>query len=83
MSCNGVSASNPLRALYDAAKEESEDMMCLNDKLADVFQKLSKMRNKDNGDSGPYLNTIACMEEEVKKLKMAYECELSKLRQVI
>jgi hypothetical protein len=72
-------SSNPIKALYNAAAEEKQDLICLNDKLADVFDKLSRARTQE--DNGPFLKAIACMEDEMKKITMAYECEISKIRQ--
>ena len=71
------------RSLFNAAASEKEDMMCLNNRLADVLMKLQKLREeggqgKDN--IAAFLKAIQCLQEEIKKIKICYDNEISKMR---
>ena len=72
---------DPFRSLFNAASSEKEDLMCLNERLGDLLMKIEKLRT-DSGklDNSEWLRAIACLEEEIKKLKAFYETELSKTR---
>jgi len=73
---------DPFRSVFNAASKEKEDFIYLNDRLSDLFRKMEKLRGGAGGDCSKYLETIACLEEEIKKLRMFYEAEISKQRSV-
>jgi len=63
-----------------AASSEKEDMVCLNDRLGDVVAKVEKLRSGSGVDSSTFLKAIDCLKEEIKKIKTAYDLEISRLR---
>jgi len=72
---------DPFRALFNAASSEKEDMIYLNDRLADLLMKIEHMKGESGKfDNSAWIRAIACLEEEIKKLKAFYEAELSKTR---
>jgi len=71
---------DPFRSVFNAASKEKEDFVYLNDRLSDLFRKMEKMRGGGGGDCEKYLSTIACLEEEIKKLRTFYEAEISRQR---
>jgi 5'-deoxynucleotidase YfbR-like HD superfamily hydrolase len=79
--CGDHTNTDAFKMLFNTASKEKEDFVCLNDRLADLFAKLEKMRS-ENGKDGcaQYMKTILCLHEEIKKLRAHYEAELSKLR---
>jgi len=75
---------DPFRCLFMAASSEKEDMICLNDRLGDVVLKVEKLRFGGGGqDSSSFIKAIDCLNEEIKKIKTAYDLELSRLRCLI
>jgi hypothetical protein len=57
--------------------------MGLNNRLADIFMKLEKMRSeggKGGGDVTAFLHTIQCLQDEIRKIKICYENQISKMR---
>ena len=68
--------------MFNAAATEKEDLMCLNNRLADVFTRLDKLGGGEKTDITAFLKAIECLKEEIKKIKICYENELSKMRQV-
>jgi len=81
--CGGHSNMDPFRSVFNAASKEKEDFVYLNDRLSDLFRKMEKMRGGGGESCAQYLATIACLEEEIKKLRSLYEAEISKQRSVI
>jgi len=71
---------DPFRSVFNAASKEKEDFVYLNDRLSDLFRKMEKMRGGSGTGCEQYLKTIACLEEEIKKLRAFYEAEISKHR---
>jgi len=63
-----------------AASAEREDMICLNDRLGDIVRKVENLRTGSGQDSSTFIRTIDCLKEEIKKIKTAYDLELSRLR---
>jgi len=78
--CGGHSNMDPFRSVFNAASKEKEDFIYLNDRLSDLFRKMEQMRGGTGDGCGQYLATIACLEEEIKKLRTFYEAEISKQR---
>jgi len=74
---------DPFRSVFNAASKEKEDFVYLNDRLSDLFRKMEKLRGGKGGGCEQYLKTIACLEEEIKKLRMFYEAEISKQRSAV
>jgi len=66
-----------------AASADKEDMICLNDRLGDVVAKVDKLRSGSGQDSSTFIKTIDCLKDEIKKIKTAYDLELSRLRPVL
>jgi len=81
--CGGHSNMDPFRSVFNAASKEKEDFIILNDRLSDLFLKLEKMRGGQGSGCEQYLKTIACLEEEIKKLRMFYDAEMSKQRSTV
>ena len=77
---NDVTRVDPFRCLFMAASAEKEDMICLNDRLGDVVLKVEKLRSGKGQDSSTFIKAIDCLKEEIKKIKTAYDLELSRLR---
>jgi len=71
---------DPFRSVFNAASKEKEDFVYLNDRLGDLFRKLEKLRGGTGSGCEQYLKTIACLEEEIKKLRVFYDAEISKQR---
>jgi len=71
---------DPFRSVFNAASKEKEDFVYLNDRLSDLFRKMENMRGGGGDSCQQYLKTIACLEEEIKKLRSYYESEISKQR---
>ena len=63
-----------------AASAEKEDMICLNDRLGDVVIQVEKLRSGSGQDSSTFIKAIDCLKDEIKKIKTAYDLELSRLR---
>jgi len=74
---------DPFRSVFNTASKEKEDFVYLNDRISDLFRKMEKMRGGSSESCSKYLETIACLEEEIKKLRTFYEAELSKQRSVV
>ena len=74
---------DPFRSVFNAASKEKEDFVYLNDRLSDLFRKLEKMRGGGGDSCSQYLATIACLEEEIKKIRSFYEAEISKQRSIV
>jgi len=74
---------DPFRSVFNAASKEKEDFVYLNDRLSDLFCKMHSMRGGTGSGCEQYLATIACLEEEIKKLRMFYEAEISKQRSTV
>lgn len=74
---------DPFRSVFNAASKGKEDFIYLNDRLSDLFRKMEKMRGGTGDSCAQYLATIACLEEEIKKLRTFYEAEISKQRSVV
>ena len=75
-----VCNTDPFRCLFMAASAEKEDMICLNDRLGDVALKVDKLRDGSGQDSSTFIRAIDCLKEEIKKIKTAYDQELSRMR---
>jgi len=70
-----------VRTLNVIATTEKEDIRVLNDRLGDLFSRLERARSDSgNKDNALFLSAIAGLQEEIKKLKAAYEIELNSLR---
>ena len=77
---NDACVTDPFRCLFMAASAEKEDMICLNDRLGDVVLKVEKLRSGSGQDSSTFITAIDCLKEEIKRIKTAYDLELSRLR---
>jgi len=77
-----VCSTDPFRCLFMSASADKEDMICLNDRLGDVVLKVEKLRSGSGQDSSTFIRTIDCLKDEIKKIKTAYDLELSRLRRV-
>jgi len=66
--------------MFNAASSEKEAMMGLNERLGDLISRLDRNKGEDGGNCIVYMQTIECLQEELRLLKACHDTEISKLR---
>ena len=66
--------------LTSTVHQEKNEMQGLNDRLAAYIQRVRKMRQMGPGSEGSYADAMKQLEDEMLKLKQAYDLEMDRLR---